>query len=717
MSDDIDLTQAAPQEEGLDAASESSLQPSELDRKINEHFAGAVVRKDLVKAVKGNAIVPSYVLEYLLGQYAASDDEATIQAGIETVRNILAEHYVHRNESELVKSKIKERGRYRIIDKVSVALNEKDDVYQATFANLGISGIVVDSATVSAHQKLLVGGVWCLCDVEYFHTEDARVSPWILGSLKPIQMSNFDYDGYLSARAEFTTDEWIDLLIQSIGFDPEMFGRRAKLLQLVRLIPFVERNYNLVELGPKGTGKSHIYSEFSPHGMLISGGEVTVPKLFVNNANGRLGLVGYWDVVAFDEFAGKKKRTDKAIVDIMKNYMANKSFSRGVETLGAEASMVFIGNTSHTVPYMLKNSDLFDELPESYHDPAFLDRLHFYIPGWEVDTIRSEMFADGYGFVVDYIAEVLKSMRNLDYSDRYQQHFTLGSDISTRDRDGIHKTFSGLMKLLYPHEKATAEQIEEILRFAVEGRKRVKDQIVRMDATMANVKFGYSNLAGDWARVTTLEEDEYPGHYHRRASGEPPVGTVHDGLPSVAGIEVAAIVAEAQLEPVAKELFQGQRDFQENQRGISYDTMLMPYLVGATEIELHDPYIRMAHQGRNLVELLAAIAAEKDPADEVSFRLFTVLDDDPEGQLKQLRMLRDIVQGAAQQGIKLDVAKDPGGHDRWIRTDTGWRINLGRGLDIFQKADGGWFDFGTSRQEFRQVRAFGVTYIRERSQQ
>lgn len=710
MSDDVDLSLAAPAEKPLAAeAPDGPAQPSELDRKINEHFAGAVVRKDLVKAVKGNAIVPSYVLEYLLGQYAASDDEATILAGIDRVRDILAQHYVHRNESELVKSKIKERGRYRIIDKVSVTLNEKDDVYQASFANLGISSVVVDSATVNAHQKMLVGGVWCLSDIEYFHSDDARVSPWILGSLKPIQMSNFDYDGYLAARAEFTTDEWIDLLIQSIGFNPEMFGHRAKLLQLVRLIPFVERNYNLVELGPKGTGKSHIYSEFSPHGMLISGGEVTVPKLFVNNANGRLGLVGYWDVVAFDEFAGKKKRTDKALVDIMKNYMANKSFSRGVETLGAEASMVFVGNTSHTVPYMLKHSDLFDELPESYHDPAFLDRLHFYIPGWEVDTIRSEMFSDGYGFVVDYIAEVLKSMRNLDYSDRYQQYFTLGSDISTRDRDGIHKTFSGLMKLIYPHGEAKAEQIEELLGFAIEGRKRVKDQILRMDTTMAPVKFGYNSLDGEWSSVTTLEEDEYPGHYHRRVPGQPVAGAPHQ---VDAGVD--SVAADAVVQPeLAEELFQGQRDFQENQRGVSYDTLLLPYLIGATEIELHDPYIRMGHQGRNLVELLAAIAAAKDPADEVSFRLFTVLDDDPEYQPKQLRMLNDIVQGAAQQGIKVDVAKDPGGHDRWIRTDGGWRINLGRGLDIFQKSDGGWFDFGTSRQEFRQVRAFGVTYIRE----
>lgn len=707
MSDDIDLTAAPPLAEAVDGeATQETAPESELDRKINEHFAGAVVRKDLVKAVKGNAIVPSYVLEYLLGQYAASDDEATIQAGIDKVRGILAQHYVHRNESELVKSKIEQRGRYRVIDKVGVTFNEKTGTYEASFANLGINGILVGPATVTSHEKLLVGGVWCLCDMEYFRSEDVRVSPWILGSLKPIQMSNFDYQGYLESRAKFSTDEWIDLLIQSIGFNPEMFGRRAKLLQLIRLIPFVERNYNLVELGPKGTGKSHIYSEFSPHGMLISGGEVTVPKLFVNNANGRLGLVGYWDVVAFDEFAGKKKRVDKNLVDVMKNYLANKSFSRGNDPQGAEASMVFIGNTSHTVPYMLKHSDLFDQLPESYHDPAFLDRLHFYIPGWEIETIRGEMFSNGYGFVVDYIAEVLKSMRNLDYSDRYQQYFTLGSDISTRDRDGIHKTFSGLMKLLYPHEQATTEEIEEVLRFAIEGRKRVKDQILRIDDTMVDVKFGYNSLTAGWTAVTTLEEDEYPSHYYRGR-------TVAPGVDPAAEAPAGAADRPIAPEPVRAELFQGQRDFVENQRGISYENLLLPYLQGATEIEFHDPYIRQPHQGRNLVELLALIAAAKDPADEVTFKLFTLLEDDMDYQQRQLQMLNQIVNGAAQQGIKVEVGKDPGGHDRWIRTDMGWRINLGRGLDIFQKSEGGWFDFGTTRQEFRQVKAFGVTYIRE----
>lgn len=715
---DLNALKTKPNGQPEEAAGVSNIpEQSELDRKINRFFPGVVVRKDLVKAVKGNAIVPSYVLEYLLGQYAASDDDATIQAGIDAVRKILADHYVHRNESELIKSKIREKGRHRIIDRVSVVLNEKVDTYEASFENLGIRGVIIDSDTVKANEKLLVGGVWCICDIEYSHSDDSQVVPWILGSLKAIQMSSFDFVGYLAARQEFNSVEWVDLLIQSIGFSPNLFGRRAKLLQLVRLIPFVERNYNLIELGPKGTGKSHIFSEFSPHGMLISGGEVTVPKLFVNNSNGKIGLVGYWDVVAFDEFAGKKKRTDKALVDIMKNYMANKSFSRGVQTMGAEASMVFVGNTSHTVPYMLKHSDLFDELPEAYHDSAYLDRLHCYIPGWEVDTIRGEMFSTGYGFVVDYIAEVLRSMRNSDFSDKYQPYFTLGSDISTRDRDGIHKTFSGLMKIIYPTGEATPEEIEELLRFAIEGRKRVIDQILRIDATFDPVSFGYIDTTGTWHPVTTLEENEYPDSYQTGRSmaastkGKPNETQVDGSNPSP-----SKSATPSPALPVEEKLFEGQRDFAENQRGVSYKTLLLPYLHGATDIELHDPYIRMSHQGRNLVELLALIAAAKDPADEIMFKLFTTREDEPEYQQKQFEMLSQIIQSAAQQGLKVEVVNDPGGHDRWIHTNTGWRINLGRGLDIFQKSEGGWFDLGTSGQEFRQVRAFGVTYIREHRQ-
>lgn len=703
-----------------------------LDHKINAQFPGSVVRKDLVKAVKGNAIVPSYVLEYLLGQYCATDDEATIASGIDTVREILAKHYVNRNESGLIRSTIREKGRHKVIDKISVALNDKDDVYEAEFANLGIKKVLVDPATVKAHPKLLVGGVWCISDVEYEHQLDSKVSPWILGSLKPIQLSNFDNDAYLNARSQFTTEEWIDLLIQSIGFNPAMFGRRDKLLQLVRLIPFCERNYNLIELGPKGTGKSHIYSEFSPHGMLISGGEVTVAKLFVNNANGRLGLVGYWDCVAFDEFAGKGKRPEKALVDIMKNYMANKSFSRGVETLGAEASMVFVGNTAHTVPYMLKHSDLFDELPDTYHDSAFLDRLHHYIPGWEMDMIRSEMFSDGYGFVVDYIAEILKSMRSQDFSDQYQAHFELSSDISTRDRDGIHKTFSGLMKILYPNHEATTAEIEEVLRLSIEGRKRVKDQLVRMDPTITEVQFTYTDTAGESHAVTTLEEDEYPTYYRRHrnedAEGGPqeepkateaPRGQVNSDAtdnPPVAKAprqrQEQVAVAEA---PTPTGPQPGHLQFQENQKGVSYDRLFGPYLTGATDITITDPYIRMFHQARNLMEFIETVAKIKADDDEVTVNLITIEDEDPERARKQLELLNQIMQSANAAGIKFKVGIDKSRtiHDRYIVTDTGWKIVLGRGLDFYQYVSTDAFDMASRVQDFRRVKAFSITYVRQ----
>lgn len=715
MTDDTSLHASdddGPEDAEEMASADQVPEQTALDKKINQHFAGLVVRKDLVKAVKGNAIVPSYVLEYLLGQYAASDDEATIKAGIDSVRRILADHYVHRNQSELVKSTIRERGRHKVIDKVTVTLNEKDDVYEAEFANLGIRQVLVEPGTVTAHPKLLVGGVWCICDIEYFHSEDARLVPWILGSIKPIQLSNFDFDSYVTARREFSTDEWIDLLVQSIGFNPELFGRRAKLIQLVRLIPFVERNYNLVELGPKGTGKSHIFSEFSPHGMLISGGEVTVAKLFVNNSNGRIGLVGYWDVVAFDEFAGKKKRADRALVDIMKNYLANKSFSRGVETLGAEASMVFVGNTSHTVPYMLKHSDLFDELPDSYHDSAYLDRLHHYIPGWEVETIRGEMFSEGYGFVVDYIAEVLKSMRNADYSDRYQPHFTLGADISTRDRDAVHKTFSGLMKIVYPHGEATAEEVEELLRFAIEGRKRVKDQILRIDSTMAAVKFGYQDNADGWHDVTTLEEQEYPAHYHQSAGDGDEGSAESDSAAAATPLDPDSSSADTTPDV----LFEGHKEFQENQRGVSYEMLFGPHLQGAVGITITDPYIRRFHQARNLMELIEVIATTKDPADEVVVRLITSEEsENDELARKQRELLARVHQGAAAGGIALDVTFDRSIHDRSIETDTGWKILLGRGLDIFQFVASDAFDLASRRQVYRQVKAFGVTYVKDKS--
>ena len=678
---------------------------NQLDIKINEYFPGLVVRKDLVKAVKGNAIVPSYVLEYLLGQYCATSDETSIQTGIETVKEILRRHYVHRNEAGLVRSNIKEKGRYKVIDKISVALNDKADVYEATFANLGISRVLVDSGTVKNHPKLLVGGVWCIADIEYEFVEDAKVCPWILSTLKPIQLSHFDFNNYIDIRRHFTTDEWIDLLIQSIGFNPELFGRRSKLTQLVRLIPFCERNYNLIELGPKGTGKSHIYSEFSPHGILISGGEVTVPKLFVNNSSGKIGLVGYWDVVAFDEFAGKQKRVDKALVDIMKNYMANKSFSRGVETLGAEASIVFVGNTQHTVPYMLKHSDLFDELPDKFYDSAFLDRIHFYIPGWEVDIIRGEMFSDGYGFVVDYLAEILRAMRNRDYSNRYTEYFSLSADISTRDRDAIHKTFSGLIKVLFPHGEATSQEIEELLQFSIEGRKRVKDQLFRIDSTYATVHFSYGNRQGQSKLVKTLEEEEYPDYYAQRIGANDSEGDLELSLSE---IEPLAAAENGKLTLKEEHLV-----FQENQRGVSFDRLFGAYLEGAHTITITDPYIRQFFQARNLMELLETIAKHKNKDIEVAVHLITSQDDYPNSQ--QQEYLKQIAESCSSVGIHFTWELETGGaiHARHIVTDHGWKILLDRGLDIFQRYEmGNAFTFVNRLQEFRFCKAFEVTFLR-----
>jgi ATP-dependent Lon protease len=683
-----------------------------LDDKINERFPGLVVRKDLVKAVKGNAIVPSYVLEFLLGQYCATNDETSIQSGIETVKEILRKHYVHRNEAGLVRSNIREKGRWKVIDKISVDLNTDKDAYEATFANLGIKKVIIDSDIVKAHPKLLVSGVWCIADVEYEHSEDKNVEPWILGSIKPIQLSKFDYEAFLGARAGFTTDEWIDLLFQTVGFDPEMFGRRSKLLQLMRLVPFVERNYNLIELGPKGTGKSHIFSEFSPHGILISGGEVTVPKLFVNNSSGKIGLVGYWDVVAFDEFAGRQKRVDKALVDIMKNYMANKSFSRGVETLGAEASMVFVGNTKHNVPYMLKHTDLFEELPEKYYDSAFIDRLHTYVPGWEIDVIRGEMFSSGYGFVVDYLAEILRHMRNDDYSNRYQALFTLSSDISTRDRDGVNKTFSGMMKLLFPADNATEAEVEEILHLAVEGRKRVKDQLLRIDSTYPETDFSFTARDGRKVAVKTLEETEYPQYYHKRAPthDEPTSEGVKRGGDALV-LTVVQKSAEAVGDLVSPS--EGHKVFSENQKGVTYAELFWPWLRGATNIVVTDPYIRMFHQVRNLMEFVEMVAVRKAPEEEVAVRLITCPDEVyPE---KQQANLVAVESACTAAGIKFSWEFDGTNtiHARHIVSDTGWKISLDRGLDIYQKFEmNDAFSLANRLQGYRQVKAFEITYLK-----
>ncbi len=676
---------------------------TELDKKINEVFPGLVVRKDLTKLVKGNAIVPSYVLEYLLGQYCATDDEDTIYSGVERVKDILAKHYVHRNEAALVRSTIKEKGRHKVIDKITVDLNDKTGCYEATFSNLGIKGVLVESSIVKKHKRLLVGGVWCIADMEYSQSEDPRIVPWIMNSLKPIQVSHIDVERFLEGRKQFTSREWIDLIIQTIGFDPEQLSQRNKMFQITRLIAYCERNYNLIELGPKGTGKSHLFSEFSPHGILISGGEVTVAKLFVNNTTGKIGLVGYWDSVAFDEFAGTQKKVDKSLVDILKNYMANKSFSRGTETLGAEASMAFLGNTKRSVPYMLKHSDLFDELPDKYRDTAFLDRLHCYIPGWEVDILRGELFTSGYGFIVDYFAEILKHFRNYDYSLEHKDTFELNSTIAQRDLDGVRKTFSGLMKLLYPGKDCSREEMQEILYFSMEGRKRVKGQLLRMDETYIPVTFSFTDKeSGKEYFVKTLEEKQYPEFF-----GE-------NGQVTEEGSRQAEKIPQQETSQPALE--SGKHiQVTENQKGISFEKLFADYLKGASLITVQDPYIRYFYQVKNLSEFIQTVLKIKPVGDEVDVKLLTKMDET--GTTNQEELLSRLQENLEGSGVNFTYEYDKGNtiHDRYIATDTGWKIILGRGLDLFQQYDyKDAFCLANNIQEERYCKAFEVTYIRNK---
>ena len=720
---------------------------NDLDRKLNDVFTGYVVRKDLVKLVKGNAAVPSYVLEYLLGQNCATDDEGQIEAGVERVRSILAKHYVQRAEAGAIRSDIKQIGQKRIIDKVSVSLNEKRDAYEASFENLGVSKVLVSSDMVKKNRRLLVSGVWCIADLAYEATEARDESPYVLQALKPIQMSRFNFEGFVERRSHFTENEWVDVLIRSIGLDPGQLGRRAKLFQLTRLVTYCERNYNLVELGPKGTGKSHVFSEFSPHGILISGGEVTPAKLFVNNSTGRIGLVGYWDCVAFDEFAGKNKKPKADIVDILKNYMANKSFSRGIEQVTAEASMAFVGNTSHDVSYMINKTDLLEDLPTVYHDPAFIDRLHAYIPGWELNIIRGDMFCSDFGFIVDYLAEALRAMRPMDYSGEVDRFFELSSNISTRDRDGVLKTCAGLMKILFPGRNETAEEAAEIVEFALELRKRVKDTLIRIDETFERVDFAYRPKGGGtWKRVATLEELDYPATYHSldkipwegseivtedvaldvydedsatsSISDEPATNYETRGGKGPQAITAPSLNAPtASSEPATNQKADpkpGHLALRENQRGVSYEKLFGAYLEGAHEIEIIDPYVRTFHQCRNVMELLEVVVRHfKYDAPSIKVHLITAPDEYPDS--KQEDYLERIKESMMPLGLDFTWKIDKSGtlHARHLKIDNSWDILLDRGLDIWQRFNSNDdFSIESRMPELRRVKAFEITYMK-----
>ena len=473
---------------------------TETDVKLNTYFPGRVVRKDLTKLMKVGHNVPVYVLEYLLGSNCATDDEELIREGVRKVKNILSENYVRPDEAELIKSRIREIGYYTIIDKITVRLNEKRDVYEAVFSNLGITKIEVEPEYVKKFSKLLGGGIWCIIKMEY-STESAQ-SPFVISSLKPIQIPNMNINEFIEQRKNFTKDEWIDVLLRTIGMEPTQLEYPVKWHLLERLVPLVENNYNLCELGPKSTGKSHVYKEISPNTILISGGQTTVANLFYNMGTRQVGLVGLWDVVAFDEVAGIKFKGNEGI-QILKDYMASGSFARGKDQINANASIVFVGNINQSISSLLRTFHLFAPFPEAMNnDSAFFDRMHYYLPGWEVPKFRPIHFTDRYGFIVDYLAEFLREMRKRSFSDNMFDYFKFGNNLNQRDVIAVKKTYSGLMKLIYPDGNISKEEAQEILEYAMVGRRRVKEQLKKIGGIeFFDVNFSY------------IDNDDFTEHF------------------------------------------------------------------------------------------------------------------------------------------------------------------------------------------------------------
>lgn len=465
----------------------------EIKAKLRDNFAGKIVRKDLTKKIKEGANVPVYVLEFLLGQYCGSDDEEIIEQGVEKVKKILADNFVRPDEAQKTLSILRSKGFYTVIDKVTINLNIRTDTYEAEFSNLGITGIPISEEYPEKFDRLLCGGIWCIVQLEYeYNEEDKRSNPIKIAKLTPIQMPHVDINELKEGRKAFTKEEWMDILLRSIGMEPDQLSEREKWLLLLRLVPLVENNYNLCELGPRSTGKSHIYKEISPNSILVSGGQTTVANLFYNMGKRTVGLVGLWDCVAFDEVAGIKFK-DKDGIQIMKDYMASGSFARGKEEKAASASMVFVGNINQSVDVLLKTSSLFDPFPpEMGTDTAFLDRIHCYLPGWEVPKFRPDHFTDDYGFITDYFAEFIRELRKTQESDALDKYFKLGKNLNQRDTISVRKTVSGLVKLLYPNEDYTKDQLEEILRIALEMRRRVKEQLKKIGGMeFYDVNFSY----------------------------------------------------------------------------------------------------------------------------------------------------------------------------------------------------------------------------------
>lgn len=677
-----------------------------LDTKLNSLFDGKVVRKDLVHRIKKGTNVPTFVLEFLLARYCASDDEAEIQAGMEAVLETLNDNYVRPNEANKAQSKVATKGKYRFIDKVHVNYVEKDRRHWAALENFDSRKVAISEKFYRDHDRLLQGGLWAEVTIAYNEIEDDDYAFYI-EDLRPIQLSRFNFEQYCEGHQECSRDEWMSFILRSVGLEPDKLSHRVKMHFITRLLPLVEPNFNYIELGPRGTGKSYFFSEFSPYSTLISGGQATKATLFYNNQRKKIGLVGFWDTVAFDEVGGIKVK-DQDTIQIMKDFMANGRFSRGVEVI-ADASMAFVGNLDLSVEQIVNSEvyDLFQPLPKEF-DLAVMDRFACYLPGWEMPKNSSEFLTSNYGFITDYLAEAFHYQ--LKQTNRYEEvskRIKLGRAVEGRDEKGIKKTVAAFLKILHPSGSPTDEEFEEYVAYAVEARRRVKEQMNKRksDDEFAKINLSYFDTSNQeivvycpeskTAQATqepvrkNIHEGEEPLDQADSSPAEPALKTISE--PPEAAPPSLEIKKPEEAEIIVEELKEQHFTIHYGATGFSYESIFGPYLEGAKSIEIEDPYIRVTHQIQNFVRFCEAVI--KAPNIK-KIRLITSYDDDTDVKEMSER-LSELKQSLMEMDIELELKVNEHMHDREIRIDNGWTIKIGRGLDFFQKPDS-WFSVGTN---------------------
>ena len=689
-----------------------------LDEKLLEHFEGKAVRKDLLHRIKKGTNVPTFVLEFLLARFCASDDEDEIQEGLSAVLETLNDNYVRPDEANAAQSKVATKGKHKFIDKVHVRYVEKEKRHWASLENFNSQRIAIGEKFYKNNDRLLEGGIWA--EVTLCHNEiEEDDYAFYIEDLRPIQLSRFDYDAYCEKRAQYSRDDWLDIVMRSVGLEPTKLTKRVKFHFLARLASLVEANYNFIELGPRGTGKSYFYSEFSPYSTLISGGQTSSASLFYNNARKKVGLVGYWDTIAFDE-VGNMRVKDPDTIQIMKDFMANGRFSRGAEVI-ADASMTFIGNLDLGVKQVVNSTeyDLFQPLPKEF-DLAVMDRFCMYMPGWEMPKNSSEFLTQNYGFITDYLAEAFHyQLKNTNRYEDVSQRLKLGKCVEGRDEKGIKKTVAAFLKMLHPHGECTDEEFDEYVVYAIEGRRRVKEQMNKRkpDDEFINIGLSFFNADDKEVVVDCPETIGVEATLNPIKPGitteAPEEGESHkpETKPDTEVVPEQPVVAEnspSVVVPSIPDLKEQHYTITYDSTGHSYESIIVPYLAGAKSVIIEDPYIRATHQVQNFIRFCEAVL--KQPTVK-KIQLITSYDDHTNVQ-EMAERLQDVKQSLLELDVELDIKVNENLHDREIRIDNGWTVKIGRGLDFFQKPDT-WFSVGMNDLSLRKCLETKVDIFRE----